>query len=1342
MPDYNLAGLSPRSFEQLIQALAAKVIGPGIVVFGDGPDGGREATFDGAIDYPNKVDRWQGYGVIQAKFKQRLQDTKTDGDWAIQQLRAELREFAKPDSKRRKPEYYIFVTNIAVSSVKDTGAKDKLFSVAQEFNASVPLKGFDVWDYDKIRTYLDANEDIRHGYAAWITSGDVLSAVMEWVKPQQPDFIGTITTFLSNELLANQYVDLERAGHNRDDAIPMARVFVDLPTHPEQLLSPPVEFMGPNGELAAGFSGIVVQAGAERLAPESQNPQAPTSVPVEPGRYVLMGGPGQGKTTIGRFICQLFRASILKDRTQHLLSREVRDVLEIINDQCRIEHIELPTGRRFPIWIDLKAFAKALAATEMGHINSLLSYIVDQVKRKTDREVGSDDFRAWLRAYPWIIVLDGLDEVPASSNRGAVLEAVQNFWNEATSCNADLLVVATSRPQGYNQDFKYYQHHYLVPLSIPRAMHYARRLVEIRYGQDQDRKVKILTRLKDASENNATSRLMHSPLQVTIMTALVDKVGKPPQERWNLFKGYYGVIYDREVERDIPAAIILRDHQTDVNAIHNRVGLLLQVECERPGETDARLSKSQFATVVETRLVEQGFEGAALYKLKQDIIEAAMDRLVFLVELQEDEVGFEIRSLQEFMAADALTEGNDEIVITRLRKIAPVSNWRNVFLFAAGKCFIEREYLRDSIQAICSELNEEDEITHATLAGSQLALDLLEDGLALRIPKYAKVLCRSSLSLMNLPPANYHTRLAGLYQAEHEHIYREEIERALSYSCPQQRLGAWACLIALINADVQWAVIMGDKYWPDSRDEQFDILQVAGSKSGEAWILPKLLNALPHFSPTQLYNCRHEFSNVLLPDYTSLPEWFDVMHYVIMEVSPYPRQIKVPLRITEGNDNYSFKYVSVGDKSQRLIGWKDIPNACSAWIPFIRAGQFIENPSKSILSQSLETIAANCDMDAVRHCIDRVPWPIAACLAACECKDDILKIANQVEAGDLGDIDKWEKAEARWKVSGVVDADIYYMDDTRWPFDSHIDDIGFPPEGGYTSFSVNSEARPLLTELINVYALLNQSKIRSYIAHSILFLVGHQVDSELSVEEEMPDSDGIKEATSELFTYIDEEQLCVMIKDALLLRRFVCLDALNVLNNQQHLSEPLIETLDLLHTHWVYVPQSKNEYLTTLLSQAYCANSARKGILRVISLFVFAGATASIPNHLLNLSLCDDDSHRRAVLLIRLSLGNWSHLELREIAQATIDFNSKDLDMVDRIVEDAINIFKAHEVPQEQQDHYWLELHRQMPSTQWKSLRIVQKMLNDCLRRRPSQLADTQVWSELKLPGDLSSLLA
>lgn len=64
----DLTRLGPRGFEQMCQALALFVLGPGIQVYGAGPDGGREVSFDGRLAYPNAGEPWDGYGVLQAKY--------------------------------------------------------------------------------------------------------------------------------------------------------------------------------------------------------------------------------------------------------------------------------------------------------------------------------------------------------------------------------------------------------------------------------------------------------------------------------------------------------------------------------------------------------------------------------------------------------------------------------------------------------------------------------------------------------------------------------------------------------------------------------------------------------------------------------------------------------------------------------------------------------------------------------------------------------------------------------------------------------------------------------------------------------------------------------------------------------------------------------------------------------------------------------------------------------------------------------------------------------------------------------------------------------------------------
>ena len=81
MGDYDLSRFSPREFEHFVQALALKLIGPGLRIFGDGPDGAREATYEGPMPtYPVPGDGWNGYLVLQVKHCLRpTGDTGKDG---------------------------------------------------------------------------------------------------------------------------------------------------------------------------------------------------------------------------------------------------------------------------------------------------------------------------------------------------------------------------------------------------------------------------------------------------------------------------------------------------------------------------------------------------------------------------------------------------------------------------------------------------------------------------------------------------------------------------------------------------------------------------------------------------------------------------------------------------------------------------------------------------------------------------------------------------------------------------------------------------------------------------------------------------------------------------------------------------------------------------------------------------------------------------------------------------------------------------------------------------------------------------------------------------------------
>ena len=1127
MADYDLSQLSSRSFEHLIQALAVKVLGPGVGIFGDGPDGAREATFDGRVPYPSTADNWDGYGVVQAKFHQRSGNVTQDGDWAVAQLKSELNKYLDIDNNLRKPDYFIYATNVVLTPVKEKGSKDRAQAVLEDFKNRLPLKGYDIWDYDKIRVFLDNNHEVRQTNTAWITTGDALSEILERLTPKTPDFKATLYSFLQKELLSDECVNLEQAGHDVNERISLARVFVDLPTiderHGAEALessdSPQHLFAESEPDFAGrGFIKDMLAVSAEHLDPKTlairaigQSPE--TRAPEQTrGRFVLIGGPGQGKTTVGQFICQILRASIISRGPQVLLSAETRQSLSLIRRHCEEEGINSSLVPRFPFRITLNEFASALSSSAFPHINSVFSFLAHQIYRRTDREISTEDLHDWFAHYPTLIIFDGLDEVPSSSNRDQVLESIRDFWIDASSSNADILSIATSRPQGYNEDFSptFYQHQRLAPLSKELGQHFARRLADVRYGSDMDRKERVLARLDRSFESEATSRLMRSPLQVTIMTALVDRMGQPPQARWNLFKAYYDVIYQREVERDIPASSILRQYQPDINAIHNRVGLLLQVDSEQSGRTDAKFSKERFMSLVTERLREEGHGGDGLRDLTQQIVDAAAERLVFLVGLESDRVGFEIRSLQEFMAAESLMEGNDEEVRLRLQEIAPLPNWRNVFLFASGKCFAERQHLRETVHTICAVLNEkdEDQVAGSYLAGSGLAMDLLDDGLSRHQPKFVHSLARIAIRALDVPNDSFHMQLSNIYEPQLEQIYLEELARRLEDGRETIRLGAWNCLIRLVAGEVQWAQELAEKHWPSEATLQLDILGASDGFWRNNWTATRFLQLMPTFSVTRLRDLFHVgITSRYYEDYVSY-RMSDVSYQIHNLLPLEEAMIKVlqsddydarPQIDFLGDKFYGIPTVKTPvDEAAWFFELERLGECHPTWAVFKSAARFLRNPSKETLAEELEAIAPAMGPELPGRKIlwySQIPWPMAACLNMSNSASDILDLARRAAAGDLGDRDDWVMAEDRWTRVGITEGDISGMTDDRLPFDSLIATSGFP-----TTLSVRPVLRPYsekmvsLEKLIKLFRQIKNHKSRSFVAAVIeVCLIGESI---------------------------------------------------------------------------------------------------------------------------------------------------------------------------------------------------------------------------------------------------------
>ncbi len=752
--DYDLTRLGDREFEHLSQALALRALGPGVSVFGDGPDGGREATFEGRMRFADTDQPWDGYGVVQAKFKQRLAGGGADAAWLRRQLRAELETWANPKSNRvrhgRVPQYVVFTTNVVLSPVAGSGGADRVDALIAGYAKKLGLRGWRVWHHDQLCRLLDGHRDVRLTYAALIIPSDLVAQLMELLGGGTTAAVGQqLVVQAAKELTAQQWVRLGEAGHPTNERLPLGEVAVDLPARGTQVLRtppPPRPSLHTPLRTLDEVPGVVAY-----LIDRGDTVFRPSRRPETHPRVVVVGGPGQGKSTLGQLLCQAYRVALLADRPEESLGPLAAAVLRSLRSHLPVLDIQIPSCRRWPVLVRLSEYGDAIAG---GEDISLLRFLADQVSRHEPGLVTAGGLRSWLRSYPWLLVLDGLDEVAAPTVREALLQHVNDFLTEAAAADADLMVVATTRPQGYAEEFSpaYYEHLELLPLDQHQAVEYARRLAAVRHAGDPDSEAQVVDRVVQAAEEPITARLMRSPLQVTIMSILLERRVRAPQDRHSLFDAYYQTIYEREIAKGRTIGDLLEQQRSNVNWLHDQVGLLLQRRAEHAGDAEALLPSQELHDMAVWRLHEQGYTDPDADRVAAGLVKAATDRLVLLVPKAQDMVGFEVRSLQEFMAARALVVDDDPTVLQRLEQLAPSAHWRNTWLLAVGRTFAQREHLRDRIVTLLDDIDAADLLTLLVVPGARLAIEILDDDIATQAPRYRRLFATRALAQLQFPP--------------------------------------------------------------------------------------------------------------------------------------------------------------------------------------------------------------------------------------------------------------------------------------------------------------------------------------------------------------------------------------------------------------------------------------------------------------------------------------------------------------------------------------------------------------------------------------------------------------
>ena len=238
---------------------------------------------------------------------------------------------------------------------------------------------------------------------------------------------------------------------------------------------------------------------------------------------IVEGAPGQGKSTIAQYICQVHRMRILA-----------------LQQGSAVDPTHLDSSLRLPFKVELRDFATWLSGgNPFGTVNNsdspdaspkslegFLSALVRYASGGSNFDVS--DLQATLSSSSALIVLDGLDEVAEIKQRQRVVDEISSAVPRLRSVAASLQVVVTSRPTPFTNSpvlpRRTFATYSLESLTRPLITEYAERWLQSRAIDDADAS-DVRQILNDKLDEPHLRDLARNPMQLAILLSLIHRRG-------------------------------------------------------------------------------------------------------------------------------------------------------------------------------------------------------------------------------------------------------------------------------------------------------------------------------------------------------------------------------------------------------------------------------------------------------------------------------------------------------------------------------------------------------------------------------------------------------------------------------------------------------------------------------------------------------------------------------------------------------------------------------------------------------------------------------------------------
>jgi hypothetical protein len=693
--DYLFENLGDKRFQEFCASLIAKIF-PNSQSFPVGqPDGGRD-SISYILDSAKKE-----FIVFQVKYVRNPQSITDVHKWLTEIIKKEAPKVSNLILSGAKT--YYLLTNVKGTAHLDTGSIDQVNKIFEE-KISIPSI---CWWRDDLSRIIEGDPMFLWSFPEIISGKDILnSTVFHGINEQRERKEMIIKAYLADQYaidnevkfrqidLQNKLMDLFtdvpikiKKYNERDKHLKKIIDQFDQNSLKEFLLDDNFQIDEKETNGAASFLlHPIVQAHIERI--------------------LLEGGPGQGKSTISQYICQVHRAKLLHKQSDI-------DQLPKAIKQCPLRLPFKLDLRHIAGWIEGKNPYVSRLSDDVFSVmrrNSLESFLTGHIMYHSQSDTFStDDLLSILRNSSVLIVFDGFDEIADLKIRGDVIDFINRGINRLKENAKSLQIVITSRPAAFSDSIGFsvdmYPHFQLTEITPSITKEYVEKWVKV--NRLDSRESAEIKRLVDEKLKMPHLRdLAKSPMQLAIFISLLRTRGESlPNKRTALYDSYIELFFNRESEKNRT----IRDHRDLIIDIHQYLAWLLHSEAEMYGNSGS-ITVEELKKRLNEYLVKEGHQT----NITDQLFHVLEVRVCALVSRIQGTYEFEVQPLREYFCAKYLyntspysPSGKEKpgTKPERFNAIARNFYWQNVVRFFAG-CFDKGE-LPMLIQELKNLLNDE-----------------------------------------------------------------------------------------------------------------------------------------------------------------------------------------------------------------------------------------------------------------------------------------------------------------------------------------------------------------------------------------------------------------------------------------------------------------------------------------------------------------------------------------------------------------------------------------------------------------------------------------------------------